>query len=108
MPGRCINTRPAITNIQPIKQYVYDKKIHIIETMPKQQSTRLAERIKETRNRLNLSQSKAASEWGISKRTLQEWEQSRREPRGLALNALEAILSKAERKPKAKPRPGVR
>jgi len=76
--------------------------------MSKQPSTRLAERIKEARSRLNLSQSQAASEWGISKRTLQEWEQSRREPRGLALNALADILSKAEREPKAKPRPGVR
>jgi putative transcriptional regulator len=108
VPGRCINTRPAITNIQPEKQYVYDNKTHIIKTMSEQPSTGIAERIQEARNRLNLSQSQAAAEWGISKRTLQQWEQTRREPRGLYREKIEAILSKAEREPKRKPRPGVR
>lgn len=74
--------------------------------MPEQPSTRLAERIKGARNRLNLSQSQAAEEWGISKRTLQQWEQSRSSPRGLALKALESILAAAA--PKRKPRPGIR
>lgn len=70
--------------------------------MSEQPSTRLAGRIQEARNRLNLSQSQAAKEWGLSKRTLQEWEQGRHEPRGLALTALESIL--AATTPKRKPR----
>jgi len=106
VPGRCINTRPAITNIQPLNQYVYDNKTHIIKTMSEQPSTRLAERIKEARNRLNLSQSQAAEEWGISKRTLQQWEQARREPHGLYREKIESILASSS--PKRKPRPGIR
>lgn len=65
--------------------------------MPKQPFSRLADRIQEARNRLNLSQSQAASAWGVSKRTLQEWEQGRHAPRGLALVALEKILTRIER-----------
>jgi DNA-binding transcriptional regulator YiaG len=101
VPGRCANTRPAITNIQPEKQHVYDKKKRIIATMSQQPPTRLAQRIRAARQKLNLSQSQAATAWGISKRTLQEWEQGRREPRGLALAALEGIISG---KPKRKTR----
>ncbi|MFZ4777049.1 MAG: helix-turn-helix domain-containing protein [Terrimicrobiaceae bacterium] len=66
--------------------------------MSEQNSTRLATRIKEARNRLTFSQSQAAAAWGISKRTLQEWEQGRRIPRGLALAALEGILLQAKSK----------
>ncbi|PTX93364.1 hypothetical protein DB345_17300 [Spartobacteria bacterium LR76] len=55
----------------------------------------IADRIKEARRKLKLSQSQAAKEWQISTRTLQEWEQGRHEPQGLALAALESILSKA-------------
>ena len=70
--------------------------------MSEQLPTGLAARIKAARNRSNLSQSQAAKEWGISKRTLQQWEQSRSSPRGLALAALEDIIS---RKPKRKTPP---
>lgn len=84
------------------KQHVYDNKTHITKTMSEQPSTRLAERIKEARNRLNLSQSEAATEWGISKRTLQQWEQGRREPRGLYREKVESILAASA--PKRKPR----
>lgn len=70
--------------------------------MSEQPSTCLAKRIQEARNRLNLSQSQAAAEWGISKRTLQEWEQSRHEPRGLYLEKIESILAASA--PKRKPR----
>jgi len=75
--------------------------------MSEQPSTRLAERIKEARNRLNFSQSQAAAEWGISKRTLQEWEQSRHDPRGLYREKIEAILAASAPK-RRKPHPGVR
>lgn len=70
--------------------------------MSQQPPPRLAQRIQAARNRLNLSQSEAAQKWGISKRTLQEWEQGRHEPRGLALAALESILAASTRKRKAR------
>ncbi len=70
--------------------------------MSEQQSSGLAQRIQAARNRLNLSQSGAAKEWGVSKRTLQQWEQSRSSPRGLARTALESILAETEREPKRK------
>jgi putative transcriptional regulator len=44
------------------------------------------------RARLGLSQAGLAGHLGISKRTLQEWEQGRRTPRGLAAAFLEREL----------------
>ncbi|HOW64876.1 MAG TPA: helix-turn-helix domain-containing protein [Candidatus Paceibacterota bacterium] len=55
----------------------------------------LSRKLKSVRESLNLSQSQAAAAWGISVRTLQEWEQGRHQPRGLALAQLEQILDKA-------------
>ena len=43
---------------------------------------------KEIRARLNLSQSAFASLMGVSARTVQDWEQGRREPRGPAKSLL--------------------
>ncbi len=43
---------------------------------------------KEIRARLNLSQSEFASLMGVSVRTVQDWEQDRREPRGPAKSLL--------------------
>ena len=43
---------------------------------------------KEIRARLNLSQSAFASLMGVSVRTVQDWEQDRREPRGPAKSLL--------------------
>jgi len=55
----------------------------------------IADKIKLTREKLNLSQSQAAKAWGISVHTLQSWEQRQRAPRGLALRQLESILDQA-------------
>ena len=44
-----------------------------------------------------LSQSEAAPLLGVPVRTLQSWEQGEREPRGLALEALQAKLKKGKR-----------
>ena len=49
-------------------------------------------RLRAWRERNNLSQSEAASKLQISKRTLQEWEQDRAVPRGLARTAIEKAL----------------
>lgn len=51
----------------------------------------------EIRNRLNLSQHAFAGLLGVSVRTLQEWEQGRREPRGPA----NALLRIADQHPEA-------
>jgi putative transcriptional regulator len=51
----------------------------------------------EIRSRLNLSQDAFAGLLGVSVRTLQEWEQGRREPRGPA----KALLRIAEQHPEA-------
>jgi len=60
----------------------------------------IADRIKAKREQAGLSQSQAARAWGFSKQTLQSWEQGRREPRGLYLQAVERILEKSERRRK--------
>ena len=44
------------------------------------------------RERNDLSQSEAALQLQISKRTLQEWEQGRAEPQGLARSAVENAI----------------
>jgi DNA-binding transcriptional regulator YiaG len=59
------------------------------------------ERLKQWRFSRGLSQRQAAAHLGVPKRTLQEWEQGRRSPRGLAWAAL---LSKLEAKLEAKAR----
>lgn len=51
--------------------------------------------LKKWRARRRLSQRQAAEHLGVPKRTLQEWEQGRRTPRGLAWLAL---LSKLQAK----------
>ena len=49
-------------------------------------------RLRAWRKRDNLSQSEAALHLNISKRTLQEWEQHRAEPQGLARTAVENAM----------------
>ena len=48
----------------------------------------LGERLYEWRRKNDLSQTEAALKLQISARTLQEWEQGRAQPRGLALSAI--------------------
>jgi DNA-binding transcriptional regulator YiaG len=59
---------------------------------------RLPARLRAWRKRNDFSQSEAALHLQISKRTLQEWEQGRAKPRGLASAAIErAVRGKAAR-----------
>lgn len=53
----------------------------------------IANRIQLARKKASLSQSEAADKWGVSVRTLQNWEIGRNEPRGLARTQLEKLLS---------------
>ena len=57
----------------------------------------ISSRIKQARKQLGFSQREAAKNWGMPYGTLRDWEQGRRQPRGLALRALEALLAEAER-----------
>ncbi len=54
----------------------------------------LSERLYDWRKTNDLSQSEAALKLKISKRTLQEWEQGRAEPRHLAVNAITAVIDR--------------
>ncbi len=54
----------------------------------------LSERLYDWRKRKDLSQSEAALKLNISKRTLQEWEQGRAEPRHLAMRAITAKIGR--------------
>jgi DNA-binding transcriptional regulator YiaG len=54
----------------------------------------LGERLCDWREANDLSQSEAAMKLKISKRTLQEWEQGRAEPRHLAMEAVIAVISR--------------
>ena len=51
-----------------------------------------ADALRSWRRKHNLSQSEAALKLQISKRTLQEWEQGRAEPEGLARIAIQKIV----------------
>jgi DNA-binding transcriptional regulator YiaG len=55
----------------------------------------LSRKLKFVRESLKLSQSQAAAEWGVTKRSIEAWEQGYRSPRGLALAQLNQILDKA-------------
>ena len=52
----------------------------------------LSDELRTWRHKHNLSQSEAALKLQISKRTLQEWEQGRAEPEGLARIAILKIV----------------
>jgi putative transcriptional regulator len=52
----------------------------------------LSDELRAWRHKHNLSQSEAALKLEISKRTLQEWEQGRAEPEGLARIAIQKIV----------------
>ena len=52
----------------------------------------LSERLFDWRERNDLSQSEAALKLRVSKRTLQEWEHGRAEPRHLASDAITAVI----------------
>jgi len=51
-----------------------------------------SERLRDWREKNDLSQSEAAIKLRVSKRTLQEWEHGRAEPRHLALAAISAVI----------------
>ncbi len=53
----------------------------------------IAKRIKAAREKLAVSQSEAAAQWGVNVRTLQDWELGRNEPRGFARTQLEKLLA---------------
>jgi putative transcriptional regulator len=53
--------------------------------------------VKAIRSRLGLSQAEFSRRYGVSQRSLQEWEQGRRRPEG----AVRAYLTVIERNPKA-------
>jgi len=54
----------------------------------------LSDDLRAWRHARKLSQSKAALELQISARTLQEWEQGRAAPRGIALIALRKLITR--------------
>lgn len=58
-----------------------------------QQNDLFAKQLKSARQRLKLSQSQAAKEWGVPLKTLQQWEQAVAMPRGSTLLTLLPLLS---------------
>lgn len=54
----------------------------------------LSERLYDWRKRNDLSQSEAALKLKISKRTLQEWEHGRSEPRHLAMATITGVIGR--------------
>jgi len=57
-------------------------------------SEELRRKLKAARQKLNLSQSQAAKEWGMPLRTLINWENDRRTPRGFSLTAITEKLDR--------------
>jgi DNA-binding transcriptional regulator YiaG len=51
-----------------------------------------SERLRDWREKNDLSQSEGAKKLRVSKRTLQEWEHDRAEPRHLAMTAITAVI----------------
>ena len=63
----------------------------------KRRVVELSQNVQEIRERLGLSQSAFAALLGVSNRTLQDWEQGRRQPTGAA----RSLLRVADRHPEA-------
>ena len=61
-------------------------------TLRKRKTVGVPQQLRAWRTRNKLSQTNAADKLRMSKRTLQEWEQGRATPRGLALAALQDKL----------------
>lgn len=60
------------------------------------QKRSIAQRIVAALDKTSLTQGQAAEKWGISRRSLENWAQGRREPRGLYRERIEKILSEIE------------
>jgi DNA-binding transcriptional regulator YiaG len=56
-----------------------------------------AARLVALRKKLGLSRKAAGEAWRLSPRTLQEWEQGRKQPHGLYREKLEGILRRIEK-----------
>lgn len=78
----------------PKKHSIAGKRL--IGAMREVQTLEFSRRVREVRERLGLSQSDFAGRFGLSLRSLQEWEQGRRLPDMAVLTYLRVI----ERKPK--------
>ena len=63
----------------------------LIGAMREVQAMEFARRVREVREKLGLSQSEFAEQFGLSLRSLQEWEQARRLPDGAVLTYLRVI-----------------
>ena len=55
-------------------------------------SQELRNNLKAAREKIGLSQSKAAKVWGIPLRTLKSWENDERTPQGFALKSIVELL----------------
>ena len=64
--------------------------------LPPMQKTAFSLRLDSAIDRSKLTQSQAAEKWGVSRRTLENWIQGRREPRGLYRERIEKILAEIE------------
>jgi putative transcriptional regulator len=69
----------------------------LIGAMREVEALEFARRVREVRDRLSLTQAEFANRFGLSLRSLQEWEQARRLPDAAVLTYLQVI----ERNPKA-------
>ena len=58
--------------------------------------------VKELRERLGLTQSEMASQIGVALTTLARWEQGKAKPTPLAIEKLETLARRAERREKGK------
>lgn len=81
--------KEILEGIREIKAYKAGKKALRTRTLKSPAS------VQEVRAKLNLSQSEFAALMGVSVRTIQDWEQGRRKPRGPAV----ALLRIAEQEP---------
>jgi hypothetical protein len=84
-PNPNYNLFPAIAYVID----VYDPSQHMIPTDMTQATFSFARALREWRKRNGYSQSVAAAKLKVSTRTLQNWEQGHREPRGFALQHLQ-------------------
>lgn len=79
-----------LTDSNEVRSSVVDENIQTTENM--QKNLTIADRLREARTKLNLTQEQAAKTWGVSLGTLRDWEQERTQPRGKALKRITEVL----------------
>lgn len=96
MREKCVSLLLVVQTANALRQRCQRQlRVDITPSLRDVSAMEISERLQKTRKKHGLTQKEASEKWGVSLKTLQNWEQGERKPRGLALKQLEMILREA-------------